>query len=475
MSNPEADDSWSTAQLVEYLAALMEQPAEAQARRTAVERALGSLDAEVGVLFGPDIVTPTVVGLSAADERLRPLLAYGSTHEGCSLIAVPGLGRCSVAVVALDIGAEATRFLLVRLREDEFRADDMLILHGMAWVLDLVLQQQRLVAALNERQRLLEQVSRVERAIASRMPLPEVLETITKGASSLLGSDLSTMHLVHDGELSVASMSAASEDHFSADRALRLAESVAAAVFQTDALTRMDEPSTDLDVGVAMGAPVRENDRVVGSLVVVSARHKQPFISSHEQSLLTFADQVSLALSDARLSAIAEEAFHDPLTGLATRSHFLERLERALRPGSRAHVLFLDLDQFKKVNDEMGHAAGDDLLRQVGRRLRTSVHESGCLARFGGDEFALLLENVSDASADRAGRRMLSALERPFVLRSRRVTVGVSIGIASGEYPMVASDLLHKADIAMYEAKQSGGGRISSFRNSRESIVEASG
>jgi diguanylate cyclase (GGDEF)-like protein len=358
-----------------------------------------------------------------------------------------------------------TRLILVRLREDEFRPDEMLLLHGMAWILDLVLRQQRLISALNERQRVLEQVSRVQRAIASREPLPEVLQAVTNGASNLLGSELSTMHLVHDGDLGIASMSASSEDHLLAEGARRLAESVADTVLRTDTVTRIEEPGADHERAVAMGAPVRENDAIVGSLVVVSWRQRQSFSSTHEQSLLTFADQVSLALSDARLSAIAQQAFRDPLTGLATRTHFLEQVDRALRRGSPIHVLFLDLDHFKEVNDTMGHVAGDDVLRQVGRRLTTSVHEGACVARLGGDEFAVLLENASDTSTSWTAQRMLSAITHPFALDSRHVNVGVSIGIASGELPVAASDLLHEADIAMYRSKRLGGGRITESRD----------
>src|SRR5438874_1333655 len=118
----------------------------------------------------------------------------------------------------------------------------------------------------------------------------------------------------------------------------------------------------------AMAAPVHENGAVVGSLVVVSFRPDHGFTEAHERTLLTFADQVSVAMSDARTLATAQHAFRDPVTGLPNRMGFLQRLERAISRAtaeSRAHVLFLDLDRFKLVNDTLGHAAGDELLREI--------------------------------------------------------------------------------------------------------------
>jgi diguanylate cyclase (GGDEF)-like protein len=399
--------------------------------------------------------------MSADDDRLSKLT--GVAQDGNSQDFVPGFGPCTMAVASLNVEPDTTRIMLVRLREDGFRPDEMLLLHGMAWILDLALRQQRLVTALNERQRLLEQVSQVQRAIAGRAPLPEVFHTITNGASNLLGSDLSTMHLVHNSDLEIASTSAGPGDHLSAERSRRLAESVAQTVLRTGALTHLDEQTAHRDHAVAIGAPVHENGNVVGGLVVVSARPGQSWSPTQEQSLLTFAEQVSLALSDARLSAMAEQAFHDPLTGLATRTVLLDRLERALRQGSRVEVMFLDLDNFKPINDSMGHAAGDDLLQQVARRLRVSVREGVCVARLGGDEFAILLEGESQGSARDVGQRILSAFTWPFLLDSHQVSVGVSIGIGSGEQPAEASDVLHKADIAMYRSKQSGGGRVTDY------------
>jgi diguanylate cyclase (GGDEF)-like protein/PAS domain S-box-containing protein len=156
---------------------------------------------------------------------------------------------------------------------------------------------------------------------------------------------------------------------------------------------------------------------------------------------------------------LRHQAFHDALTGLANRALFTNRVEHALVLRSRMErsevaVLFLDLDDFKGVNDTLGHAAGDTLLRGVGVRLRESLAPSHTVARLGGDEFAILIEEVAGpASAVDAAERVVAALQKPFELEGREVFVSASVGIAMGT---VADDLLRAADVAMYRAKASG-------------------
>jgi diguanylate cyclase (GGDEF)-like protein/PAS domain S-box-containing protein len=156
---------------------------------------------------------------------------------------------------------------------------------------------------------------------------------------------------------------------------------------------------------------------------------------------------------------LRHQAFHDALTGLANRSLFTNRVEHALVLRSRmarseVAVLFLDLDDFKGVNDMLGHAAGDTLLRGVGVRLRESLAPSYTVARLGGDEFAILIEEVAGpASAVDVAERIVAALQVPFELEGREVFVTASVGIAMGT---VADDLLRAADVAMYRAKASG-------------------
>ncbi|MGH3065638.1 MAG: putative bifunctional diguanylate cyclase/phosphodiesterase [Gaiellaceae bacterium] len=156
---------------------------------------------------------------------------------------------------------------------------------------------------------------------------------------------------------------------------------------------------------------------------------------------------------------LRHQAFHDALTGLANRALFTDRVEHALvlrnqEAQAEVAVLFLDLDDFKGVNDTLGHAAGDTLLRAVGLRLRAELSASYTVARLGGDEFAVLIEDVARPStAVDAAEKIVGSLRAPFELDDREVFVTASVGIAFGR---VADDLMRAADVAMYRAKALG-------------------
>ena len=162
------------------------------------------------------------------------------------------------------------------------------------------------------------------------------------------------------------------------------------------------------------------------------------------------------------------QAYHDPLTELANRRRFVEATTAALAarktPGSLA-VLFLDLDDFKTVNDGLGHAAGDDLLAAVADRIRSGVRPTDVAARLGGDEFGILLTDVGDVSeAVDTASRLLVSLERPIEIAGEPVAAGASIGIALDTLGTTGADaLMGQADIAMYRAKAQGKGRYHLF------------
>jgi diguanylate cyclase (GGDEF)-like protein/PAS domain S-box-containing protein len=171
---------------------------------------------------------------------------------------------------------------------------------------------------------------------------------------------------------------------------------------------------------------------------------------------------------------LRHQALHDSLTGLANRALFHSLLDHALAAAKRRRnqvaLFFLDLDNFKQINDGLGHEAGDQLLVQVAERLRSCLRREDTPARLGGDEFAVLAEGMGRQAASSLARRLLAALQRPFRLAGHQVTVGASVGIAFAlpepQGGISPDDLLRNADVAMYVAKSSGKCRFEVFESS---------
>lgn len=165
-------------------------------------------------------------------------------------------------------------------------------------------------------------------------------------------------------------------------------------------------------------------------------------------------------------------AFEDSLTGLANRALFRDRLQHAVERGRRQDqpiaVLLADLDGFKTINDSLGHDAGDEALVEVAARLLTSVRPSDTVARIGGDEFTILLEDVTGPeAAGEVARRLQQVMREPLSVAGREIRLGISVGIAqSGADGTTARDLLRNADMAMYSAKAGGKGRSVDFEPS---------
>ncbi|HET6548599.1 MAG TPA: EAL domain-containing protein [Solirubrobacter sp.] len=167
---------------------------------------------------------------------------------------------------------------------------------------------------------------------------------------------------------------------------------------------------------------------------------------------------------------LQHDALHDALTGLPNRVLFLDRLDQSIRRAQRHHpescaaVLFLDLDRFKVINDSLGHACGDQLLRAVARRLASALRPNDTVARLSGDEFTLLLDDVCDPhEATVIAERVLHSLQAPFLLDGRELFIGASIGIALATAKSKPEQVMRDADVAMYRAKADGKGRHAVF------------
>jgi diguanylate cyclase (GGDEF)-like protein/PAS domain S-box-containing protein len=167
---------------------------------------------------------------------------------------------------------------------------------------------------------------------------------------------------------------------------------------------------------------------------------------------------------------LTHQAYHDGLTGVANRALFRDRLDQAIAIAARTRasfaVLVVDLDGFKTVNDSLGHDAGDELLTAVARRFEDVLRSGDTIARFGGDEFGLLLDGAGEGQAVDVAGRLLGRLSEPLDVAGRRLSLGASIGVAlhprDGEH---ADDLVRRADVAMYAAKEAGRGRVETFRH----------
>ena len=167
---------------------------------------------------------------------------------------------------------------------------------------------------------------------------------------------------------------------------------------------------------------------------------------------------------------LTHQAAHDSLTGLANRAQAMQLIRGALSRGQRSQesigLLFVDLDGFKRINDDLGHAAGDEVLRAVAKLMQSEVRGGDTVARLGGDEFVVLLEPLGgQADAVRVADRLVAAVSQPVVLAGGRVVrVGASVGVALSQPGLIDPEaLLHEADVAVYRAKSTGRGHTEVF------------
>ncbi|HJU27012.1 MAG TPA: diguanylate cyclase [Rhodanobacteraceae bacterium] len=215
-----------------------------------------------------------------------------------------------------------------------------------------------------------------------------------------------------------------------------------------------------------LGVPLIAGDHTLGALVVQSYSGATRYTDLDKQLLQFVSAQVAAAIerkqTETRLRHVAQ---HDGLTDLPNRKLFDERLQAALKRAARElevlALLYIDVDGFKHVNDNLGHGAGDRLLHEVAQRIASCVRDSDTVGRMGGDEFVVLLTRVTGArQATVVAEKILSALRWPFELPEGRATIAASIGIAlSPEHGVGAQQLVREADRAMYAAKKAGGNR----------------
>ncbi len=477
--------SSSTQQLAEFVAVVSTAADEQIAMRSAAELVAQSLGADAVAVVSPGGVAHCV-GWPAGAAPLEAIRTAAAAEPGVTgLLAVPGLGELPVSSVnAGEI--DDVRLLLIR-AAGPLDAEEKGLLRGMERTLGLAVRNHEALGVLRERQRLLEGLSEIQRSIAHRAPLHQVFDAIVQLGSDILGEHQTVLLLRDKSDpdtLGIAASTGIPEALFIRMRRTSVQDGIAGRAIREDRLVVVDDYGKDptnprgfLDVGVTacMAAPVHEDGAVVGAISVSSYRPGRSYSRADQTMLSTLAQYASLALNDARIvSTMVHQALHDPLTAMPNRALFDDRLSHALqradRNDSQVAVLFIDLDRFKPVNDSLGHAAGDDLLKAVGARIADCLREGDTAGRLGGDEFAVLLEDrPSSSDAVDIARRLIDTLAAPFVLKGREVFVGASVGIAIGRRG--ADDLLRKADVAMYRAKAEGRGRYALYESSMQAEV----
>jgi diguanylate cyclase (GGDEF)-like protein len=233
--------------------------------------------------------------------------------------------------------------------------------------------------------------------------------------------------------------------------------------------------------------------RVIGTIMVANRLGDVRSFNDKDRRLFeTLSAQVSFSLENGRLeqtlagmrtenAELEHQALHDPLTKLANRILFNDRVRHALarraEAGRTVAVMYIDLDDFKTVNDSLGHAAGDALLVQVADRMSVSVRPDDTVARLGGDEFAVLMEDVAaESEATAVAKRILDSLNTPFDIAGEVVWAHATIGIARiAPGKIDVADFLRRADLAMYTAKGEGKSRYAVFGDRmRMSLVKSS-
>jgi diguanylate cyclase (GGDEF)-like protein len=436
--------SWAAQRLAEFLSSTSRAADEAGAVRSGLECAAAAFDADLALVLGAGRIVAAIG--EGADEleaesvgALQPCLAVPIEDERLSsLVVVRGSGH-------------------------EFNEEERNLARGMARAL-----------GLSVRLLLVERLSKIQGSIVRRRDLSEVLDAIVAGALDLLGDDTVALRLIDPDDpkqlIMVASAGVDSElvraqyrtpvGLGAGGRAVSERELVLVEDYQGD--DRALAAFAGDGIRAALAAPVREGGEIVGSLVVATHREGRHYSEAERDMLLAFAEHASLALTDARTVGDAiHQAFHDTLTELPNRLLLMDRLEHALARAARARtsvaVLFIDLDTFKNVNDSLGHGAGDVVLREAAKRLLSCVRNADTAARFGGDEFVVLIEDVDEHRVARVANRILEAMNDPFEIDGRHVVIGASIGIAVGSDE--ADDLLRNADLALYRAKSKGKGQ----------------
>lgn len=472
--------------------------ASRRAVRASVLQGLRSTAGELAAGDGPDVVLP----------RIAARLTAAYPGSSCLVLVTPAPGSPTIAAAAgpaqdaVHRAAEhaqagrppASGALVSEVRVGQRSFGHIVVVGAPASddLRDLMAAYAGHAAAVASRYEALEQAGWARGRAASLASLShdlvgttdprEVAELVAAALPQTLGCDSAGFWLWHPerGELCPAATAGLAAEQIQAMRQHPIRPSQTPelstllaqrepAVLQVDEVTpAVAEVMRMLGLRTSVAVPLMGGTRLLGAVITswVAEQLPGPGLDEALARLQGVADRASTALQNAHLvETVRHQALHDPLTRLPNRVLFHDRLDTALLAAGRSggvSVLFCDLDRFKQINDVMGHAAGDEVLRQVASRLSEAVRPGDTVGRLSGDEFAAVLPGVSEvAAAEEVAQRLLGCLDQPLRIDGQQLLVTASIGVAVHLGPGGTSELLlHSADAAMYTAKRQGRGRI---------------
>jgi diguanylate cyclase (GGDEF)-like protein len=388
-------------------------------------------------------------------------------------------GRNTVSEIALPIrtGDTVTGVLNVESDADNpLTSLDYEILHILASHIGIALSNRQLLTAERETRMAMEAIQRVSTIVAETLDPDESLRRIAGTLGESLGYPIVSLALVEGRALVLRANYGYEPDGF--PRVMSVGDGIAGRVARTGQPVLLEDVGTDPDyirerqeMTSEVCVPIRCNGEIVGILNVEGTRER-PVTERDLRLLTTFAEHAGVLLNNARAyAALTQEATLDPMTGVPNLRYFqqalLEQFELSRREDRPLSLAVIDLDDLKEINDSYGHLVGDQVLRELARRMLGQLGDADLLARYAGDEFVALLPGANETQALSVCERLLNAARHvPFDCDGdERINLSLSIGVAT--YPCdteSSTDLLRAADMAMYVAKESGKNRASNAR-----------
>jgi diguanylate cyclase (GGDEF)-like protein len=377
----------------------------------------------------------------------------------------------SGAWIPLTVGTERTGELLIVLRRKPFSPSDLQVLDAVALRMGSALE-------VLERGAAVERLAQAGPGLARHIELDSLLDEAVLLFRDIAGTDSAFIVTINDGVLNLASFTGV--DLSIPKRWPRTTKTMpnwetlsAGRPYVGPRETIPHRPDETNESPTVLCVPVMRHGTPI-ALLGATGHRARSFGKASVDVAVIMANYLNVTMANAQLYGALREreqelqrrASHDPLTGLANRTKASQRIEEALAtsPTGAVGLLFCDIDKFKAVNDRLGHEAGDELIQQVALRLSGSLRPGDLLARFGGDEFVFVLDEIRDLTdLTEAGRRIQLCLADPILLRGERLEVSASIGAVLGRTGTTASVMLRNADAAMYVAKGKGPGRIEVF------------